>query len=387
MESERTEVAEEVGIVHSWKSYPLFDDRDEYRRYLELLRRLLGMLRAKNAAAADAGPADNGTALEGPEYVPGNVTGAVRCEWWTRPNKTVPAAWAAICGITCRLDTDCKGFAIDPHEGVCVWFQKTEPAPSNMSKAVAFSNLRNLQPLRKAPGLALMQSVGGYNKPGLALMQSAGGYNEPVCSSLAESTFVKVKCVTKNEKILEQLTKVRKLRGMLVDLMDYLYIQEHVLVDNVEYSTENLSAVKGLNNLSSSTGNYTSQLETWSELRAAYFEAVEELYAMTTLEALTHPPIGTETTTTTTSTTTTTTTTQTLTTPPMNMQAMLTWADEHPGCPRGTPCVCNCICRRSLPKGTKAGPPAGEGPPAPKPCLAVGVSDSLTTPPPKLPMR
>jgi hypothetical protein len=60
-------------------------------------------------------------AVMGPEFVPGRKKLRAHCEPWTK-NASAGDPSRNLCGVVCRMQPSCVGFALDPDTKWCLWF-------------------------------------------------------------------------------------------------------------------------------------------------------------------------------------------------------------------------------------------------------------------------
>lgn len=295
----------------------VIDAHTEYRRALDLLLAILAMYKPDAAAAVD-----NATDV-GPEFVLGKKALRVHCESWSK-NLTMPNPSRDMCGIICRNEPTCKGFAMDPQYGWCIWFDKFVPATPETS-----------------------------------------------CSKQTTTVYVKNRNHTFSSEVWVSIEKVHTFEKKLQQTLDLAELQDEIVNTTFSawYAMANVTLKKELRTeFVSSKDNYTWTLQDAAELRGLVANASNEAYNATSVVADLDPPF--EKTTTMAPLTTTTVAAPTLGAPPLTLAWKdfpnsddSQWSAWHPDCPMGAPCFCDCQCRGS-PAQNFVEPP----PPPPMPC-------------------
>jgi len=313
----------------------LLHDHVQYRRALDLLLALLGMLKEKEKEEEPPVPP---AVDEGPEFVPGTLEGHGHCEAWTS-NGTKTCADEE-CGIICRNQPSCVGFAIDKMRGICIWYDKFPPIPEDKECA--------MMPVQ----------------------------------------FVKNRNVTQNKDIWAAGEKIHAMEEQL---------ETYTITADAEAQDANHSfAMWWAAKDGKLPGGVNKTLE---DVLKTHFVATKDNYSFTLMDAemiakekqvaiddaweLIHKESA-ETPAFTTTTTTTTAAVQMeieVTVPPETTKPIPTptplplawkdfpnsedsqWALRHPECPQGPPCWCDCKCRGAPPQNFVEPPP-----PPPAPC-------------------
>lgn len=307
---------------------------EEYRKALDLLLALLAMMKPKPKPA----PAEEAAAAEavlGPEFVEGEIGGKVECEKWM--SNATHGATKDDCGIICRNEPMCAGFAVDPSFKWCAWFKRLPPKP------------------------------------------------QPGCT-VQKTQYVKRRNVTINDDLWAAVAKIHAMDEQLQTMM--LTADEDAQTANGDFhkwmDSKNKSAKAMLKwTFTEAKNEYTFTLQdaakvqeerdkaiwtTWDDIHAEQEKnpafkttttTTEEEVAAPPAEA---PPKETS--------TTTTTTPRPLMWSDFPNSADTQWSLQHPECPMGPPCFCNCKCKGSPPQNfiePPAPPPAPCPPPPPTP--------------------
>lgn len=301
---------------------------EEYRKALDLLLAMMALYTPPAAAAAAAT-----TTSEGPEFVEGQWVGQPHCEAWT-VNSTCGAT-PTECAVVCRHQPFCKGFAINRAAGdMCVWFDYKTPDPAAA----------------------------------------------PACAGPPEALahfYTKNRNVTTDGEILGAMEKVRITSQLLEGVLHKSDNLASIANQSLEaWEAETNSSMKDIMEVFflDAKRNYTEALAdakvVRDERRTAVQDALEKIREDGTPDGISGlgEPLSTTTTTTTTTTAGTTTTTTTLPVVELHWSDFPNsedsgWAKEHPECPMGPPCFCDCKCRGAPPQNFVEPPP-----PLPAPC-------------------
>jgi len=304
---------------------------EEYRKALDLLLAMMALYTPPVAATTTAT-----TTPLGPEFVEGAWVGKPHCEAWT-VNSTCGAT-ANECAVVCRHQPFCKGFALNKAQGdMCVWFDYKMPDPTVM---------------------------------------------QPDCAGPPEglhSFWTKERNVTTDGSVLGAMEKVRITSELLESVMNKADSEAQVANQSlIAWEAETNSSLKDSLEVFflDAKRNYTKSLADAKVVReeraAAVQDALEKIRAdgEVVSEAYT-PPLPSSTTTTLAPTTQPAVVTTTTPPPPVvelhwsdfpNSEDSK-WAEEHPECPMGPPCFCDCKCRGAPPQNFVEPPP-----PLPAPC-------------------
>lgn len=297
---------------------------EEYRKALDLLLALLALMKEKPPTPAEK--AAEAEAELGPEFVKGEITGKAECETWMS-NSTVHAK-RGDCAIICRNEPSCAGFAIDKKYHWCVWFKRLPPKPT------------------------------------------------PDCATTV-SQFVKRRNVTTDDDMWAAVAKIHAMEEQLQTLM--ISADTDAQTANEEYhewiDSKNKSAKDMLKwNFTQAKNYYTWTIQDAETAREEREKAIHQAWDMVQERKASKPPFTTTTTTTeampsvevieTTTVSTTTTTPRPLMWNDFPNSQDTQWSLQHPECPMGPPCFCNCKCRGSPPQNFIEPPP---DPPAPCP--------------------
>jgi hypothetical protein len=256
---------------------------------------------------------------DGPEFVPGVKKLRPHCEPWTVNGTEVPDR--NICGVVCRNQPSCMGFAMDETSGWCLWFDDAEPqseAACSMQTETAY--IRRWEQKDNATVWATMKKLQVFDKAIINTLNLVDSDSAKTSSSYADWTDFEGKNAT--------------------------------LKDEKEQS------------FSDTLNNYTKALFDIEELRKQYLVLQRTAYELAEKEAKANPPFPpppkpepTE--------------------PPLphgfvapqadppklikwtdfpNSQDT-EWAKLHPDCPEGVPCFCDCRCRGAPPQNFVEPPP------------------------------
>lgn len=303
---------------------------EEYRKALDLL---LAMMALYTPPTPAPGPAAVAADL-GPEFVEGKWDGKAHCEAWTV--RTTCGATPNECGVICRHQPFCKGFALNAAENdMCVWFDYSPPDPADT----------------------------------------------PHCAGPPEalhSFWTKARNVTTDGKILGAMEKIRITSDLLEGVLhksdtDAQLANQSLIVWEAETNQTLKDSLEAF--FLEAKNNYTSAIAdakvVREERQASVDDALKQIEADTIAIEDGGTGVGDPLPPTTTTTTTTTVATTTTTLPPVvelhwkdfpNSEDSL-WAEKHPECPMGPPCFCDCKCRGAPPQNFVEPPP-----PLPAPC-------------------
>jgi len=326
----------------------LLHDHVQYRRALDLLLALLGMLKDKEAEEPPPPPPAE---EEGPEYVRGTLEGHGHCEAWTN-NGTKPCVDEE-CGVICRHQPSCVGFAIDHGRGICIWYDKFPPLPEDKE------------------------------------------------CTMTPVQFVKKRNVTQNKDIWAANEKVHAMEEQLETMMITADAEaqdaNHSFSIWMHESNETLKELLKYHFVEAKD-NYTFTLLDSQTILEEKEKAIEDAWALIHKDSADIPAF----------TTTTTTTTPAVvmepvetTVPPETSKPIPTptplpiewkdfpnaedsqWAARHPECPQGPPCWCDCKCRGSPPQNfvEPVPPPPAPCPPFPPTPDPSRLSTPLGAPP------
>lgn len=321
--------------------FEIMTANERYRRALDLLLSLLGNAAEESITAPEGQGAgkDKGN-VTGPEFVDGIQVHRAHCEPWSKNATTFQrdeqTASINTCGVICRNQPTCVGFAIDPQYGWCVWYD------------------------------ALVQ-------PPFAEVQ---------CSSHNSTRYVKMYEGPQNATLWLTMEKAhayeRKWRSLLLKADTEAEIANRTFEDFWAETNMTLRN-QTMQLLMSAKTNYTSTLAEAETISSYYFGEVQEAYRLVRGEVQVHGPFsdlsaflpadaeegpsGLQ-------------PVQALATDlrpsptpvPLRWQDFpnardTEWSQKHPECPMGPPCWCNCECRGAPPQNFVANPP-----PPPQPC-------------------
>jgi len=259
---------------------------------------------------------------DGPEFVPGVKKLRPHCEPWTVNGTQAPDR--ELCGVICRNQPTCMGFAMDASSGWCLWFDDAEP----QSEAVCSSQseteyVRRWQAKLNATIWATMKKLQIFDKAIITSLKVADVETGKTSAAFAKWTdFEGQNATLKNEK------------------------EDH---------------------FQKTLDNYTGTLFDLTELRKEYLVLQRTALELTEREAKANPPFPKP--------------------PSMKMDKVKLapipngfaaptqepphlvtwdsfpnsedseWAKLHPDCPQGVPCVCDCKCRGPPPQNFVEPPP------------------------------
>lgn len=297
----------------------LLHDHEEYRKALDLLLAMLAMMKeptvdpAVEEAAAEA-------AL-GPEFVEGKVTGRVVCERWSG-NATAPAD-KQTCGVICREEEACAGFAIDPVNNWCAWFKRLAPIPGKDDGCpvleTQYVKARNVT--RNSDFWGSMQRIDAMEEQLETFMMTAD-----IEAQEANATFVRWNTAFKGDN--QTATDIYK--SIFVGSKNaYTW----TLQDSATIKAELSDAIQDTLGMISDEISNAAPFPNEEQEKAA---AAAALAAQAAADA--------------TSTTTTTTTPRPLEWGDFPNSQDTQWSQRHPECPQGPPCYCNCKCAGAPPQ-------------------------------------
>jgi len=355
----------------------VLEAHNNYLMALDLLHACIKRKNAERKEAARQGESDFTFAAESaeeieatpdlsditqPEFVEAEVVLRVHCEPWTK-NSTLPVPSRDLCGVICRYETNCLGFALDPEYEWCLWYDPHDAVHSSPNPS-------------GSPGLNVTK---GHN-------ESVGLGEEKPCSSRNATTYVKnLRHMPRNlsTNIWVAIESARKLGK---DLLEAVHLAEQ----QADKANQTYAAWHGAQHVSefpdkmrtfvSAKDNYTETVLKADKLRELWVNAKSAAYVATTAEALARPPFNAD----------KAFNNEPTTTAPGAVSAPaqepglsrvpprpLRWADFpnahdtawseiHPDCPMGVPCFCDCRCRGPPPQNFVA-PQLAPRPPCPPP--------------------
>jgi hypothetical protein len=278
-------------------------------------------LKALKAAAAEG-------KVSGAEFVPGERQIRPHCEPWTVNGTKTPDR--NTCGVICRSEPSCVGFAIDPKNKWCLWFDDVRPQTRD------------------------------------------------ICSSQVMTQYVKKYQAHANNDLWTSMQKIRVFDKAIMEALKLAeYHSEETsngFVDWWGYDGKNKTvrlALRG--DFEKKDKDYTGTLLDLNTVRKQWLTLQWQASQFASEEVLTNPPFPPE---------------------PVSRQKaeevlnpggfaaprekvphVLNWADfpnsqdsawsqQHPDCPMGVPCFCDCKCRGAPPQNFIEPPPL---PPTPCP--------------------
>lgn len=326
---------------------------ERYRRALDLLISVLDSFVEDSTAqvteeeeeSEEQSDKDKGN-ITGPEFIHGEVVHRVHCEPWSKNATYYTHSLGEVsintCGVICRSQPTCVGFSVEPTYGWCVWYDdKVEPpfAEQQCSSHNMTQYLKMWEGPQNTTLWLAMEKAHAYERKWRSLLFKADTEAE-----IANRTF---------QDFWTETNMTQRNQTM------------HMLLD--------------------AKANYTATLAEAESVKDAYFGESITAYNLVRGEVVAHPPFldpsaflpaeaedepkGLQ-------------PIQAYTTDllPSPTPVPLKWADfpnsqdtewsqQHPECPMGPPCWCNCECRGAPPQNFIPNPP-----PPPQPC-----------PPPPLP--
>jgi hypothetical protein len=304
-----------------------------YANALGIYEKRLAEAKAKADAGLDDGEGDS--ELLGPEFVPGKLKRRPHCETWTA-NASYGAPSNNVCGVICRLQPSCVGFALDPTSKWCVWYDEVETEADSE------------------------------------------------CSTQAETEYVKKRKGPLNAPLWSAIDKVRMFEKALQEVLAMAHFK--MKVASQSWETLQSSETKNDTLLAERQDDLYAALQNYSGISYDAHQINEQLdivktqaFAMTIAEAKKRPPFK-----------------QKPTPPSMKDKVeafkmvegfqepaeeppkLLKWSDfpnsqdtwwseMHPDCPQGVPCFCDCQCRGAPPQNFVEPPPPAYVPPCPPP--------------------
>eukprot|EP00929_Paragymnodinium_shiwhaense_P069444 TRINITY_DN3500_c0_g1_i1.p1 TRINITY_DN3500_c0_g1~~TRINITY_DN3500_c0_g1_i1.p1 ORF type:complete len:589 (+),score=88.73 TRINITY_DN3500_c0_g1_i1:74-1840(+) len=395
------------------KSKEFVKASDDYRLAVEFLLKVMNLysqlMNMLNSGPAPAPAGDGlgdgwGDGYGDREFVPREVAQrldpvyveSLGCEQWTRPNASMDEVEPAICGIMCRQEEACKGFAIDVPKGICVWFtNQTQPkewevaASEMVAPALVAPALVAPAPAPSVGALSLAALTAAAPSPA-ALAAAAPSAAGPggvlpagVCTMATRPTFVKVRCIPKHNDLVVAVRKVHRFEDLLAEALRRSKMFEDGLDMHTSHLMTDFEALEAISpgsgyivastdraaNANSTENKYQEAIKAVKLLKVALNMAMSEAYDVAFKEVVVNPPVGLPVLRALLTTTTTTTMAVVTTTVPAHLRSLFAWAKRHPGCPRGPPCSCECRCRAPLASDLQPGIPDFLHRPEPKPCV------------------
>jgi hypothetical protein len=268
------------------------------------------------------------TIRNGPEFVLGTKKLRPHCEPWTVNRSQVPDD--NMCGVVCRSQPSCIGFARDPKNSWCVWFDEAEQHP------------------------------------------------EDACSSQTETQYVQSWKKPLNETLWVAIQKLHIFDSALVN---GLKVADSAS-DNTVHLFQDWLVSAGLNQtqrgrkeFKDSFDSYTKTVDDMLQIRKQYLILQRAALDLSSSEAMLRPPLPAKASITPVPATNSVTAPQNLVRPASKRPKPLRWEDFpnsqdtawsklHPDCPMGPPCFCDCKCRGAPPQNFVEAPQA---PPIPCP--------------------
>lgn len=333
----------------------------KHQQYLAVLNMFLAALRIydmkikvkedkkKAEAKAPDGP-------RGPEFVLGEKKLRAHCEPWTALNKSLGKPTKNFCAIICRQQPSCVGFGWDPKSDWCLWYDDVKPQ------------------------------------------------SKDACSSQAETTYLKKWQGYIDEDLWIAMDKVHIFDGAIQKAVDIARMQAEVANDKFsrlwsltkenEDNTKKKNITATKNNATDAVNFYGGTLWDTHQLRKQLEVLRATAYSMTRAEVNKRPPSiekpppppapvvdevdevvipeGFE---------------EPESDPPKILEwhdfpnsQDTAWSQQHPDCPMGTPCFCDCKCRGAPPQNFVEPPPPPYPPlpcPPPPPLPPPGMLSDL----------
>jgi len=289
----------------------------------------------------DDGNGDGGNkGYTGPEFVVGKKKRRPHCEPWTVSPTRKPDD--KMCAVICRNEPSCVGFAKDPDNGWCVWFDDTAP-------------------------------------------QHKKGEAENVCSSVFETEYVKMKPGPQNKGLWADIQKIHVFDNAIIAALKLAHpVSDHTnfkFIDWWSYDDGNRTAKLALKDVFlHKMDNYTENILDVISLRKQFVILQDSAYEVAAREAVNKPPLADKVATAELKEESTTPKPVGLQEPEEYVPKPLHWKDFpnsqdtawskiHPECPMGTPCFCDCKCRGAPPQNFIEPPPPPAMPCPPPPPL------------------
>jgi hypothetical protein len=307
----------------------LIEAHSDYRAALGFLLNAMAAMKessAKDEVVLGAKARDAST----PEFVPGKKKLRPHCEPWTA-NSTI-SAQGNICGVICRSQPSCVGFAKDPTSQWCVWFDGVE---------------------------------------------SKDGDN--ACSAVTETEFVKNRQAGVNQKLWTAMQKVHVFDKAIAEALKVADHQSNTASKTLtawqHFDGANKTAKLG--QFDDAMDEYGGTVIDAATMRAQFLILKDTAYKLAAAEALANPPFA-------------------MPAPADDLKVTLSdvpsvglahtaaakpkplqwkdfpnsqdteWSKLHPDCPMGAPCFCDCKCRGPPPQNfVDPGLPAPPCPPPP----------------------
>lgn len=288
----------------------------------------------------DAGDADKAL---GPEFVFGEKKLRPHCEPWTK--NTTYGINRNLCGIVCRLQPSCVGFAIDRKAKWCVWFDDVEPKKDD---DVMCTNQKETQYVKKrqAPmNEELWRAVDKVHMFETGLRAALAESHLEADFSNEKFTFLRDSS-TANETITRQEQLLDQLRNYSSTVKDAYELRKELIVLRKQAFWMIVTEAE--------------KRPPWKKKTKEEKEKdIEKLRAEKLKAKAAIPPEG-------------------LQDPLEDQPKVLQWSDfpnsqdtqwsqQHPDCPMGTPCFCDCKCRGAPPQNFVEPPPGPPPPPCPPP--------------------
>jgi hypothetical protein len=289
-------------------------------------------LLAERRKLEDAG-LDGKDGLDGPEFVPGKLKRRPHCVPWSY-NITYGAPSRNFCGVLCRLQPNCVGFAMSETDKWCIWYDEGEVTADN------------------------------------------------ACSSRSETEYVKKRQGPLNEKLWTAIKKVDVFETALQEALAVTHLRMEVAeqkwhaLENTK--TRNKTVLSNRKDqLVDSLYNYSDISNDADMLQKQLSINTIQAFALMAAEEKSRPPFKSD-----------LPPSQELSEeirvkpglqdPPAAPPKALKWSDFpnsqdtrwsqlHPDCPQGVPCFCDCKCRGAPPQNFVEPPPPAYTPPCPPP--------------------
>lgn len=306
--------------------------------YYKALRLFLGVLNEFESMEKDKKEADDGGDDKdlGPEFVPGVKSFRSHCEPWTALNVSLGKPTDNFCAVVCRQQPSCVGFNFDPKSYWCVWFDDAKPEPKED------------------------------------------------CTSQTKTKFLKRWQAKLSPNLWVTIDKVHLFDKAIINAIAVANLNANVSTNFYDlWRDENANGDQALamehqSNLSTEVGHYGNTMFDAGQMReqlemlrsSAYQLTLEEVDkrpaipappSITTTKKIVIPE-GLE---------------EPLSDPPKILEwhdfpnsQDTKWSQQHPDCPMGTPCFCDCKCRGAPPQNfVEPPPPPYPPPPCPPPPL------------------
>mmetsp|Transcript_119806 Transcript_119806/g.189658 ORF Transcript_119806/g.189658 Transcript_119806/m.189658 type:complete len:525 (-) Transcript_119806:93-1667(-) len=256
-----------------------------------------------------------------PEFVLGVKKLRAHCEPWTVNGSRAPDR--ELCGVVCRNQPSCMGFAMDASSGWCLWFDDAQP----QSEAVCSSQteteyIRRWQPKLNATVWATMKKLQIFDTAIITALEVADVKTGRTSAAYANwSEFDGKNATLKNLNKEHFQDMLDNYTGTLFDLTDlrkeYLVLQRTALEMTMREAKAKPPFPMPSMNIDK---------EKIAPIRIGFAAPTQEPPKLVTWDRFPNSEDS-------------------------------SWAKLHPDCPQGVPCVCDCKCRGPPPQNFVEPPP------------------------------